>query len=207
MNKCCTFLQYPGQQWFRPPCNCIWVLTKTLDCNGLNSFHILVQVSPCTLQLQDFVNLQVFQGFLRTACYWLCLSHQQHTVVFPLASSQRCSLPQNIYTCRQRMSLHSPWSLYWFHWKRNLRFEAVDLWKFFHTLNWLGSCITEGTSCTAGLPGDEDSSKLQMQKYGMDLVPSKKRQGKAVKGHAEQSSLKRTDLPVWEQPPLATSGK
>lgn len=51
-----------------------------------------------------------------------------HWVFFPLVSSKRCCLPQIIYICRQRMSLHSPWSPYVFQWKRNLSFEAMDLW-------------------------------------------------------------------------------
>lgn len=68
--------------------------------------------------------------FLRTACYdcvhpisstlWFSPWHPHRDV--PYLKTFPC------FPCRQRMSLHSPWSLYLFHWKRNLRFEAVDLW-------------------------------------------------------------------------------
>lgn len=83
-------------------------------------------------------------------------------------------------------------------------------WKFIHTQNGLGSSITgRRLASLEGFLGDEDSSKLQMQKHRMDLVQSKKRQGceSTHRGlHLEKNRSPHLGA-TWEQPPLDTLGK
>lgn len=114
-----------------------------------------------------------------------------HWVVFPLASSQRCCLPQNIYICRQRMSLHSPWSWYLFHWKRNLWIFGIIRLKV-HSHSELAGVVHYW--------GNIFLYSRISRRWGFLSISDAEiqngcgaKQEKAVKGHPEKSILKKTD--------------